>query len=135
MPASFGVQGPGEMTIASGSIATTSSTVILSLRRTASFAPSSPRIMDEVVGEAVVVIDDEDGHGPTLTAPCRRRGEPYRLFGRAEKGARLATHSSCSFSGTESATMPAPACTYILPSLMIEVRRMMQESMSPLAVK
>ena len=43
MPASFGVQGPGESTIASGSAASTSSTAILSLRCTATSAPSSPR--------------------------------------------------------------------------------------------
>ena len=43
MPASFGVQGPGESTIASGSRESASSTVILSLRTTTGSAPSSPR--------------------------------------------------------------------------------------------
>src|SRR5215813_3887334 len=47
----------------------------------------------------------------------------------------LLTHSSCSLSGSESATMPAPAWTYILPSLMRAVRSTMQLSMSPAAEK
>ncbi len=64
MPASFGVQGPGEMTIASGRIATTSSTLTLSFRRTVTLGAQLAQEMDEVVGEAVVVIDDEDhSHG------------------------------------------------------------------------
>ena len=43
MPASFGVQGPGDSTIASGSAAITSATEILSLRCTTTSAPSPPR--------------------------------------------------------------------------------------------
>ena len=43
MPASFGVQGPGERTIAFGFFFRTSSAVILSLRMTSHGAPSSPR--------------------------------------------------------------------------------------------
>ena len=43
MPASFGVQGPGEMTIFSGAIWSMSSIVILSLRATSTSAPSSQR--------------------------------------------------------------------------------------------
>jgi hypothetical protein len=43
MPASFGVQGPGEMTIRSGASASIASTVISSLRTTRTAAPSSPR--------------------------------------------------------------------------------------------
>ena len=60
MPASFGVQGPGEMTIASGSIATTSSTRDLVVAADGELRPQLAEEMDEVVGEAVVVIDDED---------------------------------------------------------------------------
>ena len=43
MPASFGVHGPGDSTIAFGFLASTSSAVILSLRMTSHGAPSSPR--------------------------------------------------------------------------------------------
>ena len=42
-PASFGVQGPGEITIRSGAIEPISSTPILSLRKTSTSAPSSQR--------------------------------------------------------------------------------------------
>ena len=38
-------------------------------------------------------------------------------------------------SGSESATTPAPACIYILPSLTMVVRRAMQVSISPFAEK
>src|SRR3990172_3304347 len=47
----------------------------------------------------------------------------------------LFTHSACSRSGTESATMPAPACTYIVPSFTTEVLSTMQLSISPPADK
>src|SRR5215510_2091441 len=47
----------------------------------------------------------------------------------------LSTHSCCSDFGLESATMPAPACTYITPSLIRAVRRTMQLSSSPAAEK
>ena len=43
MPASFGVQGPGDSTIASGWRASASATEILSLRQTSQRAPTSPR--------------------------------------------------------------------------------------------
>ncbi len=43
MPASFGVQGPGESTIASGCRAMASATVSLSLRTTSQRPPTSPR--------------------------------------------------------------------------------------------
>jgi hypothetical protein len=59
MPASFGVHGPGESTIPSGCNASISSSVILSLRKTIGSAPKLAEEVDEVVGEAVVVIDDE----------------------------------------------------------------------------
>ena len=43
MPASVGVQGPGETTSRSGAMASTSSTVAASLRTTRTSAPSSAR--------------------------------------------------------------------------------------------
>ena len=42
MPASLGVQGPGDNTIASGFAASTSPTETASLRRTSISAPSAP---------------------------------------------------------------------------------------------
>ena len=43
MPASEGVQGPGEITIAAGAIVATSWTVIRSFRKTSTSTPNSPR--------------------------------------------------------------------------------------------
>ena len=43
IPASFGVQGPGEMTMRSGASRSMSAKVSSSLRRTVTLAPSSPR--------------------------------------------------------------------------------------------
>jgi hypothetical protein len=43
MPASLGVQGPGESTMPFGFILMTSAAPILSLRNTSQAAPSSPR--------------------------------------------------------------------------------------------
>ncbi len=43
MPASFGVHGPGDSTIASGAAAITSAVEILSLRCTTTSAPNPPR--------------------------------------------------------------------------------------------
>ena len=66
MPASVGVHGPGDSTIASGCIAMASATDSLSLRHdTSHWAPTSPRKWIEVEGEAVVVVDEQD-HGPGL---------------------------------------------------------------------
>src|SRR5262249_32626547 len=47
----------------------------------------------------------------------------------------LSTHSCCSDFGLESATMPAPAWTYILPLRISAVRSTMQLSSSPAAEK
>src|SRR6266481_1882374 len=47
----------------------------------------------------------------------------------------LSTHSCCSNLGLESATIPAPAWTYIMPSLINAVRSTMQLSSSPAAEK
>ena len=43
MPASFGVQGPGDITIFSGSIYSMSFVEIISFLTTFTFAPSSPK--------------------------------------------------------------------------------------------
>src|SRR5262245_58142006 len=68
---------------------------------------------------------------------ARRAALAKRLASSAARNSAfaLSTHSCCSDLGLESATMPAPACTYILPSLMSAVRRTMQLSSSPAAEK
>ena len=62
MPASFGVQGPGDSTIASGFAAITSSTRDLVVAMHGDLRAQPAEIVDEVEGEAVVVVDQDD-HG------------------------------------------------------------------------
>ncbi len=54
-----GVHGPGEMTMNSGSSRSISASVISSLRCTTTSAPSSRQVLDDVVGERIVVIDHQ----------------------------------------------------------------------------
>src|SRR5262249_46857652 len=72
----------------------------------------------EVVGEAVVVVDDED-HPASASSIAR------------SSAASLLRHSSCSAAGSESATMPAPACRWAMPSVSTIVRIVMHVSRSP----
>src|SRR5262245_47052331 len=67
----------------------------------------------------------------------RRAALANRLASSAARNSALAlsTHSCCSNLGLESATMPAPAWTYIVPSLINAVRSTMQLSSSPAAEK
>ena len=55
-----GVQGPGDSTTASGRSASASCAVSASLRWTTRLRAQLVQVVDEVVGEAVVVIDDQD---------------------------------------------------------------------------
>src|SRR4029450_13579773 len=52
----------------------------------------------EVVGEAVVVVDEQDHNRASASSIAR------------SMAASFFRHSSCSSAGTESATIPAPAC-------------------------
>ena len=60
MPASLGVQGPGEMTIFSGLMSSISSRLIWLLRKTSTFVAQLAEIMIQVVGEGVVVVDKQN---------------------------------------------------------------------------
>ena len=60
IPASRGVQGPGEMQMCLGANAAISSSEISSFRLTTSWQPSSPKVLDKVVSERVVIIDQEE---------------------------------------------------------------------------
>ena len=60
MPASFGVQGPGDSTIASGSDAITVGGRNLVVAMDDDVRPQPAQIMDQVEGEAVVVVDQDD---------------------------------------------------------------------------
>ena len=63
MPASFGVQGPGESTIASGSARDHVGGRNLVVAMHDDLRPQLAEVVDEVEGEAVVVVD-QDNHAP-----------------------------------------------------------------------
>src|SRR4030065_31587 len=83
-PASFGVHGPGEMTMCEGAGAQAGG-------RPAELAD----VAREVVDEGIVIVDDEDRGGHGDSAATRARA--------------FATVSSYSSAGSESATMPPPS--------------------------
>src|SRR5215470_10288808 len=76
------------------------------------------KVLDEVVGEGVVVVDHQNHSSNPRCA---------RLIARI-KARDLLTVSMYSFSGTESATMPPPAWMYPLLPRTTSVRMAMQES-------
>src|SRR5271166_136278 len=63
------------------------------------FMPHFPDVLHQVVGKRIVVVQDKD-HG-SYPALSTARSSALALF----------MHSWYSLSGSESATMPAPACT------------------------
>src|SRR6202008_3233624 len=82
-------------------------------------------ILHDVVGEGVVVVDHQQHFQnspsrPSCTCPA------------APSTARALFSVSChSISGIESATMPAAACTYSMPSLITPVRIAIATCISP----
>src|SRR4051794_41162599 len=68
------------------------------------------QVLDEVVGERVVVVDDEDARAHAQS-PCAQASAIAR-----QTAAALASVSSTSYWGSESATSPAPAWTCTRPS-------------------
>ena len=81
------------------------------------------QVLDEVVGEAVVVVDDEDLHSQS---PCAHASSIASNIAPT-----FASVSRYSYAGSESATTPAPACMYATPSFTTTVRMWMQVSRSP----
>src|SRR6266436_1453416 len=65
------------------------------------------QVLDQVVGEGVVVVDHEEPRRSHHRASARRTAWSMARD--------LLTHSRCSASGLESATMPAPAWMYTRP--------------------
>ena len=104
MPASFGVHGPGEITIAPGARARDRVDRDRVVALDADVRAELAEVLREVVGERVVVVDQQELHDAASSA--------VRAIATARSTARaLLTVSSYSSSGTESATSPAPACT------------------------
>src|SRR5689334_11893212 len=116
--------------------------------------PKPAQVMEQVEGEAVVIVDQDDhvfppiqglkthdtggqgartgvGYCPRLAALAKRRASSAAR----NRAFALLMHSCCSKSGTLSATMPAPAWTNIFPSFTSAVRNAMQVSISPAAEK
>ena len=77
--------------------------------------------MDEVPRERVVVVEHQDLHAYSLSASSIA----------ASSAASFARHSRCSAAGSESATIPAPACSRATPSATTIVRSAMQVSIVP----
>src|SRR5439155_3145383 len=73
----------------------------------------------EVVGEGVVVVDEQDHRAPSARSIAR------------SSAASLRRHSSSSAAGSESATIPAPAWRCAIPSARTMVRIAMQVSKAP----
>ena len=107
MPASFGVHGPGEITMCDGRQRRDRRR--RRSRRCARRArpPQLAQVLDQVVGERVVVVDHEQHQCSLRSADVARRAISTAL----STARALLTHSSYSAAGTLSATMPAPACT------------------------
>src|SRR5436305_34248 len=82
------------------------------------------QVLDEVVGERVVVVDDEYSHHGH--SGCSAASSSARRTARA-----LASLSANSYAGLASATVPPPACTCATPSATTTVRMWMQVSRSP----
>src|SRR5262245_45319575 len=88
--------------------------------------PQRPQVLDEVVGERIVVVDDGD-HPPAPSLPIPRSARCT-----ASHSARpLAMVSSHSRSGSESATMPAPAPQCAAPPEYTSVRIAIARSRLP----
>src|SRR3954454_14621554 len=84
--------------------------------------PELAQILDEVVGERVVVVDHQHAYGHAcLTASSIACTTPRAL----------ARDSSYSYSGLASATVPPPAWMCAMPSLTTTVRMQMHVSSSP----
>src|SRR5690606_12782035 len=78
------------------------------------------QILHEVIRKRIVVVD-HDNHDAASSAIAIAFNIAFALL----------TVSSYSRSGIESATIPAPVCTYATPSLMMTVRIVMHESIFP----
>ena len=84
-------------------------------------------ILHQVVGERVVIVDHEQ-HDQSSSLLSR----PAAAISAARRTARALFSVSChSEAGSESATMPAPACMCRTPSLIRAVRSAIARSMSP----
>ena len=127
MPAWSGVPGPGEITMRSGASASAASARHLVVAHDADLGSQLAQVLVEVVGERVVVVDEQDG----LARRARSAHSDLATRSASNMAPALASVSRCSVSGSESATMPAPACTVARPPSRTRVRMAMQKSRLP----
>src|SRR3989442_5194112 len=83
------------------------------------------QVLHQVVREGIVVVDHRD-HAASATLSVDASSAALRM---ARALCWVSSHSEC---GSESATMPAAACTCSLPSFTTAVRIAIATSMSPL---
>src|SRR4051812_13721851 len=88
--------------------------------------PQLAQVLDEVVGEGVVVVDHQHAHPNHAQSGCSQATSTARNTALA-----LLTDSFHSYSGFASATVPPPACTCSCPSLTTTVRMWIAVSRSP----
>ena len=99
-PASYGVPGPGEMHRCEGCERLRGGDVDRVVAKHAHLRAEHEERLHQVVGEGVVVVDQQQ---PRLHIPSSASSSARR------SAALFASTSSCSASGTLSATMPPPA--------------------------
>src|SRR6185437_13440206 len=76
-------------------------------------------ILDQVVGERIIIVDHEDHSSSRVFLTASKRAAAF------------CRHSRCSRAGSESATMPAPACRYAFPRVKNKVRIVIAMSIFP----
>ena len=78
IPASAGVQGPGETTRRSAPRSSSSSTVGLVVADDLDLGAELAQVLDQVVGEGVVVVDDEDAASRHAQSGCSQASSTAR---------------------------------------------------------
>ena len=79
------------------------------------------RLLEQVIGKRIVIVDQENHYPSTSEARSMAFMTAFALFA-------LSIYSLC---GTESATMPPPACTVTMPFFLAAMRMAIQVSILP----
>lgn len=79
------------------------------------------RLLEQVIGKRIVIVDQENHYPSTSEARSMAFMTAFALF----------ALSIYSLYGTESATMPPPACTVTMPFFLAAMRIAMQVSILP----
>src|SRR5262249_40185831 len=96
-----------------------------------------PKVLDEVVGEGIVVVDHQQAFRrgfacqPLRQAFAARHPNASAMRMAWIRARALLMHSRCSASGSESATIPAPDCTNTRPLRKSALRMVIAVSIAP----